>query len=237
MRRGKLSIAFLFTYQGVIVSNGDLGYQGNELAVNYTGNNHGGLVEIDGEVYIFWYRQTHGTGFSRQGCADRVQIAEDGTIPQIEITSCGLNGGPLPAKNTYLSYIACHLTEKDRSAVGHVVEPALGQMFPKLPADMPYITEEEDTDYEKGFKPYITNLREGAVAGFKYFAFDGDSFHDHQLLFLVQLQSAIDDTPLIRLWTLSSPGMIPPKMRFDPCRQLRRIVRLLYIVIRSQHKA
>lgn len=112
--------------------------------------------------------------FSRQGCADRVQIAEDGTIPQIEITSCGLNGGPLPAKNTYLSYIACHLTEKDRSAVGHVVEPAPGEMFPKLPADMPYITEEEDTDYEKGFKPYITNLREGAVAGFKYFAFDGD---------------------------------------------------------------
>ncbi|MCI8969326.1 MAG: family 43 glycosylhydrolase [Lachnospiraceae bacterium] len=163
-----------FTYQGVIVSNGDLGYQGNELAVNYTGNNHGGLAEIDGEVYIFWHRQTHGTGFSRQGCADRVQIAEDGTIPQIEITSCGLNGGPLPAKNTYQSYIACHLTEKNRSAVGHVVEPAPGEMFPKLPAEMPYITEEENTDYEKGFKPYITNLREGAVAGFKYFDFDGD---------------------------------------------------------------
>ena len=163
-----------FTYQGVIVSNGDLGYQGNELAVNYTGNNHGGLVEIDGEVYIFWHRQTHGTGFSRQGCADRVQIAEDGTILQIEITSCGLNGGPLPAKNTYQSYIACHLTEKNRSAVGHVVEPAPGEMFPKLPTEMLYITEEEDTDYEKGFKPYITNLREGAVAGFKYFAFDGD---------------------------------------------------------------
>lgn len=163
-----------FAYQGVIVSNGDLGYQGNEFAVNYTGNNHGGLVEIKGQVYIFWHRQTHGTGFSRQGCADKVQIAKDGTIPQIEITSCGLNGGPLPAKNTYQSYIACHLTEKDRAAVGHVVEPAPGEMFPKLPTEMPYITEEENAGYDKGFKPYITNLREGAVAGFKYLAFDGD---------------------------------------------------------------
>lgn len=163
-----------FAYKGVIVSNGDLGYQGNELAVNYTGNNHGGLVEINGEVYIFWHRQTHGTGFSRQGCADKVRIAEDGTILQIEITSCGLNGGPLPAKNEYQAYIACHLTEKDRKAVGHVVEPGPGEAVPKLPEQMPYITEEEDENYEKGLKPYIANLREGAAAGFKYFAFDGD---------------------------------------------------------------
>lgn len=131
-------------------------------------------MEIGDEVYIFWHRQTHGTGFSRQGCADKVQIAEDGTIPQIEITSCGLNGGPLPAKNTYQSYIACHLTEKDREAVGHVVEPGPGEKVPRLPEEMPYITEEDNADYEKGLKPYIANLREGAVAGFKYFAFDGD---------------------------------------------------------------
>ena len=163
-----------FAYKGVIVSNGDLGYQGNELAVNYTGNNHGGLVEVNGEVYIFWHRQTHGTGFSRQGCADKVRIAEDGTIPQIEITSCGLNGGPLPVKDEYQAYIACHLTEKDRKAVGHVVEPGPGEAVPKLPEQMPYITEEEDKNYEKGLKPYIANLREGATAGLKYFAFDGD---------------------------------------------------------------
>lgn len=163
-----------FEYKGVIVSNGDLGYKGNELAVNYTGNNHGGLVEIGDEVYIFWHRQTHGTGFCRQGCADKVEILEDGTIPQIEITSCGLNKGPLPAKNTYQTYIACHVTEKDREKVGHVVEPGSGEAVPKLPETMCYITEEENEAYEKGLKPYIRNLQEGAVAGFKYLAFDGD---------------------------------------------------------------
>ena len=67
-----------FEYKGVIVSNGDIGYEGNTLPVNYTGNNHGGLVEVEGAYYIFWHRHTHGTAFSRQGCADRVVICEDG---------------------------------------------------------------------------------------------------------------------------------------------------------------
>lgn len=161
-----------FTYKGVIVSNGDLGYQGNTLAVNYTGNNHGGLEVIGDKVYIFWHRHTHGTAFSRQGCADEVRIEEDGTIAQIEITSCGLNGGPLPAKGNWQSYIACHLTEADREKVREVVMSGPGEALPELPQEMPYITEEACGQGEKGLKPYIHNLRKGAVAGFKYFLFD-----------------------------------------------------------------
>ena len=163
-----------FEFKGVIHSNGDLGYKGNTLPVTYTGNNHGGLVQVGGDVYIFGHRQTHGTGFSRQGVAEKVTILPDGTIPQVELTSCGLNGGPLPAKGVYQSYIACHLTEKDRTKVGHVVEPKPGQGMPELPEEMPYITEEADAAFEKSLKPYIANLREGAVAGFKYLAFAGD---------------------------------------------------------------
>lgn len=163
-----------FIYKGVLVSNGDLGYQGNELAVSYTGNNHGGLVEINGKYYIFWHRHTHGTAYSRQGCADEVQISKDGTISQIEITSCGLNAGPLPAEGKYLSYIACHLTESDRTKVGEVVMAGPGEPLPKLPEEMPYITEEEDKQGEQELKPYIHNLREGAVCGFKYFQFTGN---------------------------------------------------------------
>lgn len=160
-----------FEFKGVIISNGDLGYKGNTLPVTYTGNNHGGLVQIGDDVYIFGHRHTHGTGFSRQGTAEKVTILPDGTIPQVEITSCGLNGGPLPAGNTYPSYIACHLTEKDRTKVGHVIEPGPGQPLPPLPETMPFITEEPHPDYKKGLKPYIANLREGAVAGFKYLEF------------------------------------------------------------------
>ena len=162
-----------FAYKGVIVSNGDLGYEGNTLAVNYTGNNHGGLERIGDRLYIFWHRHTHGTAFSRQGCADEVKIQEDGTIPQIEITSCGLHDGPLPAKGAYDSCIACHLTEADREQVGQVVMSGPGEAVPELPEEMPYITEEADETGEKGLKPYIRNLRTGAAAGFKYFQFEG----------------------------------------------------------------
>ena len=164
-----------FEYKGVIVSNGDIGYQGNKLASNYYGNNHGGLVEINGKYYIFWHRHTHGRAFSRQGCADEVKILEDGTIPQTEMTSCGLNDGALPAKGRYESYIASHLTEADRKKVGLVLGMGggPGDAKPELPESMPYITEEQDEKYEHGCKPCICNLQTGAVAGFKYFEFDG----------------------------------------------------------------
>lgn len=163
-----------FTYKGVIISNGDLGLDGNTLAVNYTGNNHGGMVQVGGKTYIFWHRHTHGTAFSRQGCADEIHILPDGTIPQVPVTSCGLNGGPLPAKGFYRTYIACHLTGADRSKVGAVIMSGPGEPLPSLPADMPYITEELDPSGAQGLKPYINNLRAGAVAGIKSFAFAGD---------------------------------------------------------------
>ncbi len=155
-----------FTFKGVLHSNADLGYKGNELPVAYYGNNHGGLVEANGKVYIFGHRQTHGTEFSRQGVAEEVTILPDGTIDQVELTSCGLNGGPLPAKGTYSAHIACHLTEKDRTKVGKVHNPGPVLAEVALPPEMPYITEEGD-------KPYIANLLEGSVAGFKYFDFGG----------------------------------------------------------------
>lgn len=163
-----------FAYKGVIHSNCDLGYEGSTVTTNYYGNNHGGLVQVGEKYYIFGHRQTHGTGFSRQGVAEEVKILADGTIPQVEQTSCGLNAGPLPAKDSYPSYIYCHLTEKDRSKVGHVVEPGPGGGDMTLPEQMPYLSEEPCEEGEHGLYPFICNLREGSTAGFKYFRFDGD---------------------------------------------------------------
>ncbi len=78
-----------FVFGGVIVSNGDIGLEGGQTA--YDANNHGGIVDVNGQYYIFYHRHTHGTHFSRQGCAEKIGIKEDGTIAQTEITSCGLN--------------------------------------------------------------------------------------------------------------------------------------------------
>ncbi len=171
-----------FEFKGVIVSNGDIGYQGNTLPTNYMGNNHGGLEQIGEKTYIFWHRHINGTQYSRQGCADEVHFEADGTIPQIEITSCGLNGGPLPAAGRWQTYIACHLTQEDRSAMGNCLLAGPGEPLPPVPAEWPMITTEEceeggiDIDGEDlvPLMPLIRNLRKGSVAGFKYFAFTGE---------------------------------------------------------------
>lgn len=146
-----------FTYGGVLVSNCDLyidTYKPAELPMAYGANNHGSIVEIGGTWYIFYHRHTNGTWYSRQGCAERLEILPDGRILQAEITSCGLNGGPLAGKGEYPAYLACHLfTEKPSVYVG-------GDEFPKIMQDG------RDGDEEPG---YIGNMKDTATAGFKYF--------------------------------------------------------------------
>ena len=61
----------------MLVANNDLHigtYKPAEKPMYYGANNHGGLVEINGEWYIFYHRHTNGTNFSRQGMAERVRF-------------------------------------------------------------------------------------------------------------------------------------------------------------------
>ncbi len=100
-----------FVYGGTLVSNGDIGYQGRRPKdrLNHTGTNHGSIERINGTWYVFYHRLTHNSDYSRQGCAERIEIRPDGSIPQVEITSCGLNGGPLHG-GVYPATCCCNLT-------------------------------------------------------------------------------------------------------------------------------
>lgn len=146
-----------FVYGGVIVSNCDLHidtYKPANRPMAYGANNHGSIVQIGQAWYIFYHRHTNGTWYSRQGCAEKLSILPDGQIPQAEITSCGLNGGPLVGKGEYPAYLACHLfTGKPSVYVG-------GDEYPKIMQDG------RDGDEEPG---YIGNMKDTATAGFKYF--------------------------------------------------------------------
>ncbi|MBK9926825.1 MAG: family 43 glycosylhydrolase [Anaerolineales bacterium] len=151
-----------FQYQGVLVSNNDLhidSYKPAEKPMYYGGNNHGSIVEIHGEWYIFYHRHTNGTSFSRQGCIERLQVQEDGLIPQVEMTSCGLNRGPLIGRGEYPAYLACNLFCKDE-AVYTSHSAWMDNHYPKITQDG------KDGDEEIG---YIANMMNSAVAGFKYF--------------------------------------------------------------------
>ncbi len=151
-----------FRFGGTIISNGDIGLENRTVKnpANYVGNNHGGMVQVNGQWYIFHHRQTNYHDHSRQGCAEPITILPDGSIPQVEMTSCGLNGGDLVGRGRYSAAIACQLYAAQGGAYVWQGE--------KLRAEHPAFTQAME-DQEQDAEPYITNLRNGAVVGFKYF--------------------------------------------------------------------
>lgn len=154
-----------FVFGGTLVSQGDLFLDGNEdeaKALNYLGNTHGGLLNIREQWYIFYHRQTNRHSYSRQACAEKLERTPDGGFRQAEVTSCGLNGGPLKGEGRYEARIACNLWSKD--GVGRYDGPNPQKRL----AAHPYFTQ-TGKDREDTPDQYIANMQDGAVAGFKYF--------------------------------------------------------------------
>ena len=156
-----------FRYGGTLVSIGDIGYQGNTVPDNYTGNTHGGMVEVRGQWYIFYHRQTNKQKCARQGCAEKITILPDGSIPQAEVTSCGLGDGPLIGKGRYEARIACNLSSREGTF------PYVRTHEKDKKGIHPYFTQ-SGADREENGDQYIANMTDGAWAGFKYFNFAGD---------------------------------------------------------------
>lgn len=143
-----------FVFGGRIVSIGDLGLPGVTHPRAPLGNTHGSLCCVEGDWFVFYHRQTNDSHFCRQACAESITLATDGSIAQVEVTSCGLNRAPLHGKGTYDARIACNLYNE----------------CPDAPA--PYVTQSGEDDDETA-EQYVTRLSNGGVVGFKYFSFDG----------------------------------------------------------------
>lgn len=146
-----------FAYGGTVVSNGDVGYQGRAESdrLNTTGTNHGSIGCINGQWYVFYHRNTNKTAYSRQACAEPIEILPDGIIPQVEITSQGLSGKPLEARGTYPAAICCNLTNGKMPHQGNGV----------IEEDVPYIT------CENGER--IVAATDKTQIVYKYFDFPG----------------------------------------------------------------
>ena len=156
-----------FTYGGVLISNADIGYNNRKEkdALTYHGNNHGGMIQIKDRWYILYHRHTNGHSYSRQTCAEEIHINQDGSIDQVEMTSCGFNQGPLEGKGTYSSHIACNLMSK------HGAGSYSPLLFYKSYRKHPYLTQ-KGVDREDNPNQYIANVKNGTVIGYKYFLFD-----------------------------------------------------------------
>lgn len=152
-----------FTYKGTLVSIADIGI--SERPLNYVGNTHGSVECINGKYYVFYHRQTNRHCYSRQACAEEIEMLPDGTFKQAEITSCGLNGGPLKAQGEYEARIACNLfSKKGVYFYGG---------FKRAKGCHPYFTQ-TGVDREENGDQYIANFCDGATAGFKYFEFENN---------------------------------------------------------------
>lgn len=154
-----------FRFGGTLVSNGDIGlgsHKDPRTASNFTGNTHGSILELDGRYYVFYHRQTNRSQYSRQACAERLVFEEDGSFRQAEMTSCGLNDGPLEGKGTYEARIACNLQKRHGNRFylcwrkTHPFELCFTQ---------------SGGDREGDPDQYIACMGNGCRAGFKYFRF------------------------------------------------------------------
>lgn len=171
-----------FRFGGTIVDIADVGYNGRTEPINPIGNTHGGLAEVNGQWYIFYHRQTNRSNFARQGCAERVEI-KDGKISHVQVTSCGLNGGPLEGKGEYPARIACmlvgasgkngyNLTEEMVREYMHGYHSELTDSLVEETKLLPYLTQDEpDGD---GGTQYLKHMLNGACVGYRFFRFDGD---------------------------------------------------------------
>lgn len=149
-----------FRYGGVIISNGDIGYRGRraEERIAATGNNHGGIERVNGQWYIFYHRHTHGCCFSRQACAEKIEILPDGSIPQACITSCGLNDGAIKPEGTISAAYCCGLHNENTPHL----EAHNGSY------DIPRITHDEN-DW------FVSRMDDKTALHFRRIAFSGET--------------------------------------------------------------
>ena len=137
-----------FEYKGVLISNSDLGFQGNKKPKMPAGTIHGSVEKINGKYYVFYHRCTNDTDFSRQACAEPIQMNADGTFSQVEVTTQGV-GAPLVSRGEYPAALCCNLynaKRKDRKGKRAIITAKNGES-------------------------YITRIKDGTVIGYKYFDF------------------------------------------------------------------
>lgn len=142
-----------FEYRGVIISNSDLGYKGNKKKKAPAGTIHGGIECINGKWYVFYHRCTNNTDFSRQACAEPIEILPDGSIPQVEITTQGI-GKPIKAEGVLEAARCCNLITKKPVRLG------VGKQQRRTRID------------DDGQKIYVADIENGTELSYKYLAFN-----------------------------------------------------------------
>ena len=73
-----------------------------------TWNNHGSIEEYQGQWYVFYHRSSQNGFTCRRVCAEPITFLEDGSIPEVEMTSQGPSS-PICAFREIDASVACRL--------------------------------------------------------------------------------------------------------------------------------
>lgn len=157
-----------YEYGGMISCNaGDiyLKKDGTKARAYTNGNNHGSIVDVNGQWYVFYHRHSGTDEFARQGMLEPIDTAvgKDGRVyigqvnydadgepvscEAAEMTSQGAYVNGIDAYGIVSAGYACWLTPADNGAQAYI-KPV----------------------YEGNSAP-IVNIQSGTVAGFKYMQF------------------------------------------------------------------
>ncbi len=139
-----------YTYGGVIVDN-DHCNPGNW-------NNHGSIAEFKGKWYVFYHRSTQGCNKMRKACIEPIAFNEDGSIPEVEMTSQGASG-PLLATSKIEAERACLLLGNIRVQPITLDNDGLFQIENGDKAAFKYI------DFDKGVKTISLRIKPGTGGG------------------------------------------------------------------------
>ena len=124
-----------FEYKGIIIDN-----DGCDPA---SWNNHGSIENIGGQWYVFYHRCSRGVQQHRRLCIEKIEVLEDGTIPEVKMTSQGI-GNPFQTGEVIYGYQACQLS---------------GSTF---------IDVNQDDSNRKRWEEVLTHISEGDTSTFRY---------------------------------------------------------------------
>lgn len=138
-----------YKYGGVIVDN--------DHSDPEVWNNHGSIVEFQGQWYVFYHRSTHGSVMMRKACVEPIKFNEDGSIDEVEMTSQGA-GPPLEATSKIDAERACLLYGNVRIEALSANNEALRQVYPDDAACYKYI------NFGKGVSEVSIRVKPGKTA-------------------------------------------------------------------------
>lgn len=202
-----------WTYGGTIIDGRgrDTDADGKTIVTaSPSGNTHGSILEINGQWWVFFHRQTGLQEYSRQAMVAPidVKVTDDGRveISEGEMTSEGFEINGLDPFKRYPAAIASHYT-------GPTPAYQDGQVVYSGPYIEPLYIENPD---EVRDNPYALNINynpmvhitDGSTIGYKYFNFDGlDGEKDAKLLLDI-IPTGI--AGIVKVWA-SAPWKDEPK--------------------------